>query len=125
MMAFCENEYPIVLIDDVGIWGIEPLSHSLLELMSPLSLSVKIPLFYKNINITSLYLGKNNTMELVNNYNTCEFVNVNELFENGISVDYENKELEVYSQPYMLFRKDFRDMINPEIIIRIKDNLLI
>ena len=111
MMAFGENEYPIVLIDDVDIGGIEPLSQTLLELMSPLSSSVKIPLYYKNTNITSQYLGKNKTMELVN-YNTCEFVTGNDLFEKGISVDYENKESEVLSQPYMVFRKEFRDMVD-------------
>ena len=111
MMAFGENEYPIVLIDDVDIGGIEPLTQTLLELMSPLSSSVKIPLYYKNTNITSQYLGKNKTMELVN-YNTCEFVTGNDLFEKGISVDYENKESEVLSQPYMVFRKEFRDMVD-------------
>ena len=111
MMAFSRNEYPIVLIDDIDLGGIEHLSQSLLELMSPLSSSVKIPLYYKNTNITSQYLGKNNTMSLVN-YNTCEFVTGNELFEKGISVDYGNKESEVLSQPYMIFPKIFRDMVD-------------
>ena len=111
MMAFYENEYPIVLIDDVDIGGIEPLSHTLLELMSPLSSSVKIPFYYKNTNITSQYLGKPNITELVN-YNTCEYVTGNELFEKGISVDYENKESEVLSQPYSVFRKYYRNMVD-------------
>ena len=105
-LLFDKNIYPVIFITNRVSGNSALFSQFILETLSPLITTNFYGAYRASYNLSQYYDTKKYNSE------TCNLINVKQLFDNRIKIDYGNNVEDALSQPFILNGQDFRKRIN-------------
>ena len=108
-LLFDQNDYPVILINNLNPGGYAVISQLLLELLSPL-FSVNCYFAIRKTEAISA-VGENDDNTYGYSVDTCEAKSLKKLLKET-KIEYWDGISDTLSQPFIFFGKDFREMLN-------------
>ena len=103
---FDNNTFPVILINDLNLGGMPDVAQTLLETLSSYT-SIKM---YWSLRKTDIISNLFSVQNLTNA--DCDISTGGNLFKDGVKIDYENGQSDIFSKAFLMTNKDLRKILD-------------